>query len=88
MWMEKYCEQFQNNIYKKIMNEDKPVWELKKLNQLSGLFWAFVGFIVHILIHFPVGIAPAPIRLPNKFMNFQPTKVRLNYIFFHQPSHD
>jgi hypothetical protein len=25
MWMEKYCEQFQNNIYKKIMNEDKPV---------------------------------------------------------------
>jgi hypothetical protein len=51
----KYLQQFKSN------KKSQSTWVfLGDLNILSGLFWAFLGFIVHILIHLPQVIYEPP----------------------------
>jgi hypothetical protein len=45
----------EQNIYNSSNKKVKTCGYLRDLNLLSELFWAFLVFIVHTLIHLPVG---------------------------------
>jgi hypothetical protein len=45
----------QKKVIDKKIKKSKRVQTLGDLNQVSGLFWAFVSFIVHTLTWYPEG---------------------------------